>query len=85
MSSNEMKASRRTVLCAGAAVVAAAGIAKTAVAQEKIDKSIVMYQDKPHEGQECDKCLQFQPPNSCSIVAGVISPTGWCGAFAPKP
>ena len=85
MNNNEIKTSRRTVLCAGAAAVAAVGVAGRAVAQEKIDKSIVMYQDKPHDGQECDKCLQFQPPNSCTIVAGVISPTGWCGAFAPKP
>ncbi len=85
MSNNEIKTSRRTVLCAGAAAVAAVGIAGRAVAQEKIDKSIVMYQDKPHEGQQCDKCLQFVAPNSCTIVAGVISPTGWCGAFAPKP
>ena len=82
----ENKTSRRTVLCAGAAAVAAAGVgvATRASAQEKIEKSLVMYQDKPKDGQECDKCLHFQPPNACAIVAGPIIPTGWCGAFAPK-
>jgi hypothetical protein len=81
----EIKTSRRTILCAGAAAVAAAGITTRATAQQKIEKSMVLYQDKPHEGQECDKCLQFLPPNACTLVAGEISPTGWCGAFAPKP
>jgi hypothetical protein len=80
----EIKASRRTILCIGGAAVAAAGVATRAVAQQKIEKSLVLYQDKPKEGQECDKCLHFQAPNSCDIVAGTISPTGWCGAFAPK-
>ena len=73
------------MLCAGAAAVAAWASPAARAAQQKIEKSMVLYQDKPHEGQECDKCLQFQPPNACTIVAGEISPTGWCGAFAPKP
>ena len=81
---NNIMTSRRTVLCAGAAAVAAAGVATGAAAQQKIEKSMVMYQDKPKEGQECDKCLHFQAPSSCAIVAGTINPTGWCGAFAPK-
>jgi hypothetical protein len=28
--------------------------------------------------------VNFQPPKSCALVAGVINPNGWCGAFAPK-
>ncbi len=79
-----MSTSRRTVLCMGAAAVAAVGVATRASAQEKIDKAMVLYQDKPKEDQQCSKCLHFQPPNACAIVAGTISPTGWCGAFAPK-
>ena len=85
MKNDNVKTSRRAMLCAGAAAVAAVGVASRASAQQKIDKSLVLYQEKPKDGQECDKCLHFQPPNACAIVAGTIIPTGWCGAFAPKP
>lgn len=84
MKKEEIKTSRRTILCAGAAAVASVGVATRAVAQQKIDKSLVLYQDHPHEDQQCSKCLHFEPPSSCAIVAGPIVPTGWCGAFAPK-
>ena len=78
--------SRRGFLCAGAAVVAAGAVATatTARAQTKIEKSMVMYQETPKDGQHCSICLNFQPPNACALVGGDISPNGWCGAFAPK-
>ncbi|WP_150040123.1 hypothetical protein [Rhodovastum atsumiense] len=81
-----MVASRRSMLQAGVAVLTAgAAVAATeAKAQQKLEKSIVMYQDKPKGDQQCDKCLHWQAPKSCAIIAGDISPTGWCGAFAPK-
>jgi hypothetical protein len=75
--------SRRTVLQAGVSVLAA-GVAGRAVAQDKIAPEMVMYQDQPKDGQECDQCLHFEPPHACKIVAGEISPKGWCGVFAPK-
>ncbi|TDH63336.1 hypothetical protein E2C06_07340 [Dankookia rubra] len=46
---------------------------------------MVMYQDKPKDGQKCGGCLHFQPPNACAIVAGNISPEGWCAVWAAKP
>lgn len=79
-----VKTSRRTVLRAGAAVLSAGAVARTALAQEKIAPEMVMYQDQPKDGQECDQCLHFEPPNACKLVAGEISPKGWCGVFAPK-
>lgn len=81
------KASRRNILRAGAAIVAAGMVVKHAAAEEsqKIEKSLVGYQDKPNaNGQKCSACANFQPPAACAIVAGAISPNGWCGAFAPK-
>jgi len=81
---NVRTTSRRNVLQAGVAVLAT-GAAAGARAQEKIEKSMVMYQEKPNGDQQCNKCLHWQPPGSCAIVAGPIIPTGWCGAFAPKP
>ena len=77
------KMSRRVVLQAGVFAVAA-GLTGTAAPQSKIAQNLVQYQDKPKGDQECDKCLQFEAPNSCKVVAGKIDPKGWCAAFAPK-
>ncbi|HYZ33216.1 MAG TPA: high-potential iron-sulfur protein [Crenalkalicoccus sp.] len=75
--------SRRTLLQAGL-TVAAGGAAARATAQQKLAKELIMYQDQPKDGQQCSNCQHWQPPNACAIVAGEISPNGWCGAFAPK-
>lgn len=87
MSENDAaKASRRTILLAGAAIVAAGAAVRSAAAQQKIEKSLVMYQETPNkDGQKCSTCLNFQPPSSCALVAGAINANGWCGAYAPKP
>lgn len=72
-------------------MLAAAGVAGVAEAQQqqqpaqKVDQKLVMYQTTPKNGQSCNKCVNFEPPNACKLVAGVISPAGWCQLFAPKP
>ncbi len=84
--------SRRTTLktwlavaTAGLAVGGArSALAGQAYAQEKLAQNIVQYQTTPKDGAECSKCVNFQPPNACAIVAGDINPNGWCVAFAPK-
>jgi High potential iron-sulfur protein len=85
VSKDDPKTSRRTILQVGAAAILAAGVASQAHAQQKIEKSLVMYQDKPKGAQQCSNCLHFQAPNACAIVDGEIAATGWCGAYAPKP
>lgn len=77
--------SRRALLQAGAAILAA-GIATSAHAQdaEKIAQDVVQYQKTPKDGNKCSMCVNFVAPNACKIVAGQISPEGWCVAFAPK-
>lgn len=95
----ETRASRRHVVKAGVAILAA-GAAGTAfaraqpasgrqasgrVAQTKIAKAALMYQDHPNGTAKCSTCAQFVPPDQCKIVEGPISPDGWCAAFAPKP
>ncbi len=80
-------ATRRTLLRAGLAVVggvAAAATATTVRAQDKIAQAQVQYQATPKDGNMCSKCVNFEAPNGCKIVAGTIAPTGWCVAFAPK-
>jgi hypothetical protein len=84
----EFRTSRRVFLRTGAAIgasVVAAGVASRAHAQdEKIAQSAVMYQPGPKDGQKCSGCVNFVAPNACKIVAGNISPEGWCAAYAPK-
>jgi hypothetical protein len=58
---------------------------RAAEAQTKVAQTVVAYQDTPHDGQRCDNCLQFEPPSSCKVVAGNISPSGWCKVYVKKP
>ena len=61
-----------------------AATAGLALAQEKLSKTEAKYQDHPNGQQRCGICLQFRPPGICQIVAGSISPTGWCQFFAAR-
>ena len=42
------------------------------------------YQDKPNGDQKCSTCMQFEPPGSCKVVEGAISPNGYCIAWVKK-
>ena len=78
--------SRRGIIKAGL-MLATAGMAMAGTARaqdEKLDPKLAQYQQTPKDGNECDKCVNWMPPNSCKIVAGEINPKGWCVAFAPK-
>jgi anaerobic selenocysteine-containing dehydrogenase len=87
-------ASRRGVFKASVAILAASAAgtafakaqpaASVKVAQSKIAKAMLMYQDTPKDGNHCGICAQFEPPDQCKIVEGPINPNGWCAAFAPK-
>lgn len=57
----------------------------TATAQTKVPKTVVGYQDTPHDGQRCDNCLQFEPPSACKVVEGNVAPAGWCKVYVKKP
>ncbi len=78
---------RNVVLTAGATAVGASvlGENQRAVAQTKAAKSVVAYQNTPHEGQSCATCVQFEPPSSCKVVEGTVSPAGWCKVYVKKP
>jgi hypothetical protein len=80
----------RRVAMRSAVVIGIAALAGTAKAQQaaptqKARKKVVMYQATPKNGQSCNKCISFEPPNACKVVAGGISSAGWCLLFAPKP
>jgi hypothetical protein len=70
---------------AGLGMLAVGAVVTRASAQDaKVAQNLVQYQQTPKDGQECDKCVNWVPPNSCKIVAGTISPKGYCIAYAPK-
>ncbi len=74
---------RRALFQATAAAIgaAAATIAAGAAAAPKISKAAVAYQNHPDGDRRCGKCLQFQPPASCKVVDGPVSPEGYCRIF----
>lgn len=87
--SNEMKPTTRRTILIGAATLA--GLAATAAkAAGTMPKANVKYQDHPNGAAQCGKCNYFLPGASatangkCKIIAGDISPNGWCTMFAPK-
>ena len=76
---------RRAIL-QGALVATIVGVAADgALAQVKAKPSLVQYQEKPKGDQQCDKCVQWAPPDSCKVVEGKIAAKGWCALYAPKP
>lgn len=96
MSSKTFDPSRRRLFRQGAIIASAAALGglmlkSTAEAQTgTVPKATAKYQDTPHGTQKCDGCLQYIPGKSasasgqCKIVAGSISPDGWCMYFSPK-
>jgi len=77
-----MTPSRRDLL-QGAAVAALSALDRTAApAQSKSSQQAAEYQPTAKYGQSCAMCQLFRPPGACQVVAGVISPQGWCKFFS---
>lgn len=80
----------RRALLGRAASIAGATLASTIVpikvasAQQKVSKEAMKYQDHPNGTMQCSNCMQFEPPSSCKVVAGTISPNGYCIAWVKK-
>ena len=73
----------RGVACAAGAATMLTAAAEPAAAA-KLPKTVVGYQDKAHDGQECSTCALFVAPNACQNVAGTIDPKGWCRLYRKK-
>ncbi len=78
--------SRRSIVLRIFACTAGAAALATSVkeAAAKMAQKIAEYQETPKGDQECSNCSLFQPPNSCTLVDGNISPTGWCKFWVKK-
>jgi hypothetical protein len=71
---------RKVVQGALGATAAALGVGRAA-AQQQLSPAEAEYQNSPKSGLTCAACTVFRPPRSCEIVAGDISPNGWCKFF----
>ena len=75
--------SRRSVIL-GAIGVACAGLgARSALAaglspEAKLPQEQVSYQASPKGDRKCSSCFNYEGNGSCRVVAGPISPEGWC-------
>jgi len=75
---------RRALLAAGlglAAAPAARADDAPPANQAKIPQADAQYQNTPKGMFSCGVCTFFIKPASCKVVAGTISPTGWCKLF----
>ncbi len=74
-----------------AAIVGAGGFSvcmyRPTVAQAAgaTSKSAARYRDSPNRGRRCAGCTHFLKRNRCEIVAGEVSPNGWCRFHTPRP
>jgi hypothetical protein len=72
-------------LLGGALAVFASTLTRGAIsraqAQQKMSKQEAEYQDSPKDIRMCATCTLFEPPKSCKVVEGDVSPNGWCKAF----
>ncbi len=72
------------------AVTALSGATRQALAENKATQAAMQYRNKPNGNKECSNCIQFIPGKTpkamgtCKVVAGKISPRGWCLSYAPK-
>ena len=73
MSVNRGETSRRLVLTAAIWVAEELPV--------ELSLAEAQYQDAPRGGLSCVGCTFFRRPRSCQVVAGDISPNGWCRLF----
>ena len=54
-------------------------------APAKVSQASVQYQAQPKDGKKCADCMHFiAESNTCKLVEGTISPSGWCVLWAKK-
>jgi hypothetical protein len=71
------------MVCAAlSTVVAVIAPVGTGCASDKMTREQAQYQDQPKGINMCSTCTLFEPPKSCKVVEGDVSPDGWCKAFA---
>ena len=75
---------RNATLIAGSAAVLATALTAGCAEAGAMTQKAAGYQATPKGAQQCSTCSLFQAPSSCKLVAGEISPTGWCRLYVKK-
>ena len=84
MADKPLDRSRRKLMGAAVKAISTGLLLRMAPTQasEKMTRQQAEYQDKPNGIYSCALCTLFEKPNACKVVAGEVSPDGWCKAFA---
>jgi hypothetical protein len=89
----EEKLSRRTLLKKGSVLLAGIAILPAVLQSHSAlagtgSKKDFNYQDHPRDGKTCAHCGSYissgKAAGTCRILAGSISPQGWCIAYSEK-
>lgn len=75
---------RRAVLGGALLVLTGLGAGSVAAQAKKIPQTAASYRNKPMGKARCDNCSLWQSPESCKLVEGPVSPSGWCSLYSPK-
>jgi hypothetical protein len=73
-----------------AATAIAASVSAASAADSKSPQNAVQYQDKPKGDAKCSGCKFYiagkdaKAKGACKVVAGDISPNGWCVVYSAK-
>ncbi len=78
--------SRREIFKSAALIAGGTAVLLTTTeeAAALMPQKAAKYQTTPKGNQSCANCSHFQPPASCGLVQGPISPKGWCMFYAAK-
>ena len=83
---NKTAVSRRRFLAGSAGIAAIGGGISGCAHGPKMPgmtpKAEANYQDHPNGLAHCSICKHFASPNVCEVVAGPVSPDGWCRFYA---
>jgi hypothetical protein len=66
----------------GGAGPSATGQAVSPSAVTKVSQAQAKYQAQPKGAQRCGNCANFIAPDSCKLVEGKVSASGWCTLWA---
>ncbi|MGE4530269.1 MAG: iron oxidase [Acidithiobacillus sp.] len=84
-----LKSTSKIAVAAAVAPLVFSSVANASTADALQSKSSVSYQDHPSGKDMCSNCAHFVPGPSpvvagtCKVVAGKISPKGYCYAYSP--
>jgi hypothetical protein len=75
---------RRKVLVSLISTAPLVALSFSGEAVAKVPQRTAQYQATPKGGLSCAGCNSFITPSECKLVAGEISPSGWCHLWTKK-